>query len=78
MTASMKTLQRVPCIQYLVQFLNNTEVYALLDFESEVNAITPIYTAKQGLIIQKTILNTQKIDGSTLKIYGMVIESFSI
>ena len=43
------TLERVPCIYYPLRFRKNTEgVRALVDSGSEVNAITPTYTAKLG------------------------------
>ena len=58
--------------------LSNPEVHTLLDFGSEVNVITPTYAAKLGLVIRKTDVSTQKIDGSALKIYGMVIAGFSV
>lgn len=50
----------------------------MLDFGSEVNAITSTYIAKLGLVIQKTNVGAQKIDGSALKTYGMVIVGFSV
>ncbi len=37
-----KELERVPCIRYLVTFEDQTE--ALLDSESEVNAISQAFT----------------------------------
>ena len=72
-----KALDCVPCIYYSVQFKKDTaEVRALIDLESEVNAMTPAYVKKLGLRIQKTDASAQKIDGSTLKTYGMVIAGF--
>ena len=78
MIANTETLQRVPCIWYPVQFSSNPEVYALLDSGNEVNAMTTTYTANLGLVICKTDVGTQKVDGSVLEIYGMVIASFSV
>ena len=78
MTTSTEVLQKVSSIWYPVQFSSNPEVHALLDSRSEVNAMTPTYAAKLGLITQKTDIDTEKIDGLALKIYGMVIASFLV
>ncbi len=40
--------------------------------------MTPAYTAKLGLVTQKTNVGTQKIDRSALVTYGIVIASFSL
>ena len=74
-----EALERVPCIYYLVQFKKNTaEVRALIDLRSEVNAIAPAYAKKPGLRIRKTNIGAQKIDGSTLETYGMIIADFQV
>ena len=80
MTASSEALQRVPCISYPVQFEGSQagEVRALIDSGSEVNAMTPAFAAKLGLSTQSRNVGAQKIDGSTLKTYGMTIAGFSI
>ena len=80
MTASSEALQRVPCISYPVQFEGSQagEVRALIDSGSEVNAMTPAFAAKLGLSTQPTNVGAQKIDGSTLKTYGMTIAGFSM
>ena len=45
-----EALERVFYIYYLVQFKKNmAEVQALIDSESEVNAIAPVYAKKLGL-----------------------------
>lgn len=73
------SLQRVPCIWYLVQFQKDQKkIQALINSGSEVNAMTPIYAAKLGLTIWKTNVGAQKIDGLTLVTYGMVIAGFSL
>ena len=49
MTGTRKeALERVPRIHYPIQFksLNETQVQALIDLDSEVNAITPAYASK--------------------------------
>ena len=40
--------------------------------------MTIAFVAKLGLSIWPTGIGTQKIDGSTLKMYGMVIAGFLI
>lgn len=49
---------------------------ALTDSDSKVNAMTPIYAAKLGLIIQKTSVKVKNIDGSIRKTYSMASASF--
>ena len=74
-------LERVPYIYYLVQFkkdAHGTQVQALIDSDSEVNAITPAYALKLGLQVHHTNIKAQKIDGSTLKTFGMVLASFQM
>ena len=72
-------LERVPCIRYPVQFQNNKNgIQALLDSGSEVNAMNPAYAKKLGLRIRQTDVGAQKIDGSHLDTFGMVIAGFSL
>ena len=66
---------RVPCIHYPVQF-QKKQVRALLDSGSEVNAMNPNYARKLGLKIRRTNIGAQKIDGSALETFGMVIADF--
>lgn len=49
----------------------------IIDFQSEINAITRTSAAKSKLCIQPTNINTQKNDGFTLGTYLMVIAGFS-
>ena len=71
------TLERVPCIHYLLRFRKDTTgVNGLVDSGSEVNAITPTYAAKLRLKVQKTNIEAQKIDGSTLETFGMILADF--
>ena len=51
---------------------------ALLDSGSEVNAIHPTFAEKLGLVVQTTNIGAQKIDGTTLETYGMVVAAFSV
>lgn len=50
----------------------------MLDLGSEVNAITPAFTSKLGFKICSTNVRAQKIDGSTLQTFGIVLTSFQI
>ena len=68
---------RVPCIHYPVRF-QEEQVKALLDSGSEVNAMNPDYARKLGLKIRRTNIGAQKIDGSALETFGMVIVDFQV
>ena len=69
-------MEQVPCIWYPVTFKNQTE--ALQDSGREVNAKNPTFASQLGLRIRKTNVAVQKIDGTTLEIYGMVVSTFSL
>ena len=72
-------LERVPYVHYPLRFWKDTiGIRALVDLGSEVNAMTPTYAAKLGLKVQKTDIGAQKIDGSTLETFGMVLADFQI
>ena len=70
-------LTRVPCIRYTNNF-GKKSVSALLDSGSEVNAIYLAFAKKLGLTIRSTDVGVQKIDGTMLETYGMVVAAFSI
>ena len=68
---------KVPSIYYSIQFQKGQEQEkALLDSNSKVNGINPAFARKLSLNIRKTNVGAQKIDGSTLKPFGMVIADF--
>ncbi len=71
-----KKLERVPCIPFSVIFKDQTK--ALLDSKIEVNAISQVFAHQFDLKIQKTNVEAQKIDGTTLDTYGMVVSTFSV
>ena len=52
------------------------DILALFDSESEINAMTLAYPVQLGLKMQKTDISAQKIDGSLLETYGIVIAAF--
>ena len=53
-------------------------VLALLDSGSKVNAIYLAFTKELGLPIRPTNIEVQKIDGTILEIYGIVVAAFLI
>ena len=70
---------RVPCIYYPVWFQGDQEqVKALLNSDSKVNAMSPAYVKKLGLKTRKTNVGVQKIDGSALGTFRMVIADFQM
>ena len=73
-------MERVSCIHYPVQFkgTNETQVQALIDSGSEVNAIHPTFVKELGLPIRPTDVGAQKIDDTTLDTYGMVVAAFLV
>ena len=72
-------LERVLYIHYPLRFRKDIAgVGALIDSGSEVNTMTPAYAAKLGLKDRKTDIGPQKIDGSTLKTFGMVLADFQV
>ena len=73
-------LDRMPYIHYLVQFWKEKRatIWALIDLGSKVNAKTPAYAKQLGLQVRKTNVEAQKIDGLSLRIFGMVIASFKV
>ena len=72
-------LDHVPCIYYPVCFRKDQDkVLALIDSGSEVNAMTFAYASKLGLTVRLTNVGAQKVDGSTLETFGMVLASFQV
>ena len=72
-----KVIVRAPYIYYPVWF-QKKQVRALLNSDSEVNAINPNYAWKLGLKIQKTNIGAQKIDSSALETFRIVIADFQV
>ena len=71
-------LDRVPCIHYLVQFQKDKGaiIRALINSSNKVNAMTLAYAKQLDLQVQKTDVRAQKIDGSLLRTFEMVIAGF--
>ena len=76
----VKILDKVLYISFPVQFRKDKgkDVLALLNSESEVNMITPAYAAYLGLKMRVTNIGVQKIDGSSIATYGIVIAAFQV
>ena len=51
---------------------------ALFDSGSKVNAIHPTFTKELGLPIRPIDIRAQKIDGTTLHTFGIVVAAFSV
>ena len=51
---------------------------ALLDSGNEVNAMHPAFAERLGLVVQTTNVGAQKIDGTTLETYRMMVVAFSV
>ena len=74
-----KVIVRELCIYYLVQFLEGQEqVRVLFDINSKINTMSPAYIIKLIFKTWKTNVGAQKINGSSLEIFGMVITDFQV
>ena len=73
----LTNLARVLYIQYPItsrkQFL-----LALLDSRGEVNAIYPTFAKELGLPIRLTDIRLQKIDGTIIEIYEIIVAVFAV
>ena len=72
-----KNLAQVLCIQYLIIFRKKS-VLALLDSNSEVNAIHPTFTQELRLSIRPIDVGAEKINSTTPDTFGMVVSAFSV
>ena len=72
-------LTKVPCIRYYITFWKKfVPVSVLFDSGSEVNAIHPTFVRELGLPIRTTDVGVQKIDGTMLDTFEIVIVTFSV
>ena len=76
-TDDSKEIVRVPGIHYPVRF-QEEQVRALFNSGSKINAMSPAYAKRLGLKTQKTNVGAQKIDGSALETFEMVIADFQV
>ena len=75
--ARKEALECVFYIYYRIQFKKNkTQVQALINLESEVNASYLSFTKQLSLPIRPIDVGTQKIDGTTLDTYAIVVAVF--
>ena len=73
------SLEQIPCIHYLLCFQKDTTgVRALIDSNSEGNAMTPAYTLKLGLNFHPINNRAQKIDGFILDTFEMILANFQV
>ena len=72
MTASPEALKHIFYIKYSIEFQAQW-VKALVNSDSEMNTINPIFAAKLGLSTQSINVGAQKIDASMLKTYDIII-----
>ena len=69
-------LEWVSCIWYPITFKDQTK--ALLNSKSKVNARSQVFAHQLGLTIWKTNIGAQKINGTTLETYGIVVTTFFV
>ena len=71
------SLKQVSYIYYPLYFQKDiANVGALIESDSKINTMTSAYILKLGFKVHHTNVRAQKIDGSTFKIFGMVLASF--
>ena len=83
---NVKELEQVMCIQYPITFPGGVTqdgsaldpVSAFFDSNSEVNAMHLVFAERLSLVMQTTNVGAQKIDGTTLETYGMMVAAFSV
>ena len=72
-------LARVPYNRYSITFWKKSiSISALFDSGSEINTIHSTLTQELGLPIRLTNVVTQKIDGTMLNIFEMLVTVFSV
>lgn len=73
----MSELEPISCIQYLTQFGQHL-VKTPINSGSEVNLLQPNFARKLDLHVYKTDVGIQKINGSRLETFGMIIVFFLV
>ena len=73
-------MDRVPCIYYPIKFRKDKRltIRALINLGSKINAMTLAYAKPLSLQGQKIDVGAQKIDGSLVKTFEIVITSFQV
>ena len=77
MTDDDEKVVRVPCIQYPIRF-QKEQVKALFNSSSKVNAMNLDFARKLGLKVWKTNVGAQKINGSALETFRIIIADFQV
>ena len=74
-----RNLVRVPYIRYPIIFWKKSvSVSALFDSGSEINAIYLIFAKKLGFFIRRINIGVQKIDGTMLDTYKIVVAALLV
>lgn len=55
-----------------------SSVSAIINLGSKINAMYPTYAKKHGFVVRITEIKAQKIDGTTLETFKIVIVAFSV
>ena len=78
--AREEALECVSYIHYPVQFkgMSKAQSQALIEWKSEINAIYLTFAKQLGLSIKPRDVGAQKIDGTTLDTYEMVVAAFLV
>ena len=73
-------LDRMFYIYYPVHFQKDRKItiWVLIDLGNKVNIITLAYTKQLGLRTKKTDVGAQKIDGSLVRTFKIVIAGFQV
>ena len=72
-----KNLTQVPCICYPTNFRKKS-LLALFDLSSKVNVVHPAFAKELGFFIRLTDVGVQKINGTILNVYRIVVASFLV
>ena len=70
-------LLQVLCIRYPINFKKKS-MSVLLDLGSKVNIVHLIFAKELGLSIRSTGVGAQKIYGTMVDTYGMIVAAFSV
>ena len=75
----LENLAQVSCIRYSIIFQKKSVlVLALLDLGNEINAIYTTFAQELGLPIRPMDVAAQKIDGSMLNTFRIIVTAFSL
>lgn len=69
-------LEQIRGIYNLMTFKDQTK--ALLNSKIEVKAMSPIFSCQLGFKVRQNNVKAQKIDGTILKAYGIIVSTLSV